>query len=348
MQTNTLRSGKRILKNDRTMKILVIRFSSIGDVVLTTPVIRALKKQLPNAEIHFITKTAFKGVLEHNPNIDRLFTIEKSINEVIADLKKENYDYLIDLHKNTRTLSLKLKLRRPSFSFPKLNFKKWLLVNFKRKSMPKMHVVDRYFKTVEKLGVKNDQLPCDFFIQPSDQVSIEKQFGLIPKKYMTIAIGAQFATKRMPFAKLKEIIDQIELPIILIGGPTDSELANKLLTAFTGRRIFSACGAFSLAQSASIVKQSSSLLTNDTGMMHIASCFEIPTVSVWGNTVPELGMYPYFPLKKELFSIHEVKDLACRPCSKIGFKECPKKHFNCMNQQNSIEITIDLKSKANI
>lgn len=330
------------------MKILVIRFSSIGDVVLTTPIIRVLKKQIPNSEIHFITKKTFRGILEHNPNIDRLYTIERSINEVLSDLKKENYDYLIDLHKNTRTLSLKLKLRRPSFSFPKLNFEKWILVNFKRKSMPKIHVVDRYFNTVEKLGVKNDLLPCDFYIQPSDEVSIEQHFGFLPKHYVTIAIGAQFVTKRMPFTKLKEIIDQIELPIVLIGGPTDSELANKLLSTFTGRKIFSACGSFSLAQSASIVKQSSALLTNDTGMMHIASCFEIPTVSVWGNTVPELGMYPYFPVKKNLFSIHEVQSLSCRPCSKIGFKECPKKHFNCMNQQRSDEIALDLKLKATI
>jgi ADP-heptose:LPS heptosyltransferase len=327
------------------MKILVIRFSSIGDVVLTTPVVRALKEQLPNAEIHFITKTAFKGVLEQNPNIDRLFTIERSINEVIADLKKENYNYLIDLHKNTRTLSLKLKLRRPSFAFPKLNFEKWLLVNFKRQSMPKMHVVDRYFKAVEKLGVKNDQLPCDFFIQPSDEVSIKDQFGLNPKEYVTIAIGAQFATKRMPFNKLEEIIQSLNTPIILIGGPTDKDMAEALVARFPLKQLFNACGEFNLAQSASIVKQSSVLLSNDTGMMHIASCFEIPTVSVWGNTVPELGMYPYFPLKKELFSIHEVKELACRPCSKIGFQECPKKHFNCMQMQKSDLISADIQSR---
>lgn len=345
---NTLRSGKQILKNDRTMKILVIRFSSIGDVVLTTPVVRALKTQLPDAEIHFITKSAFKSVLENNPHIDRLFTIQKSISEVLNDLKKENYDYLIDLHKNTRTLSLKLKLRRPSFSFPKLNFEKWLLVNFKKQAMPEMHVVERYFKAVEKLGVKNDQLPCDFFIQPSDEVSIEEQFGLSPKTFVTIAIGAQFATKRMPFNKLEEIIQSCNFPVVLIGGPTDKSLAEMLVARFPLKLLFNACGQFNLAQSASIVRQSSALLSNDTGMMHIASCFEIPTVSVWGNTVPELGMYPYFPVKKELFSIHEIKGLSCRPCSKIGFQECPKKHFKCMNQQDSEKIVNDLLSKTNI
>jgi ADP-heptose:LPS heptosyltransferase len=149
----------------------------------------------------------------------------------------------------------------------------------------------------------------------------------------------------MPFEKLKEIIEQLNQPIILIGGETDKELANEILAAFPEKSIFSACGIFSLAQSASIVKQSRVLLTNDTGMMHIASCFQIPTISVWGNTVPELGMYPYFPENAELFSIHEIRGLNCRPCSKIGFQKCPKGHFNCMNLQDSKTIGADILGK---
>ncbi len=327
------------------MKILVVRFSSIGDVVLTTPVVRCLKQQIPNCEIHFITKKAFKVILEHNNNISKIFTIDSSISEVLAALKREQYDYVIDLHKNLRTFQLKNKLGRPSYSFPKLNFEKWILVNLKRNKMPKVHVVDRYFKAVEKLGVKNDNKPCDFFIQPSDEIQLKDHFNLTSEKYITIAIGAQFATKRMPFEKLKEIIEQLNQPIILIGGETDKELADEILAAFPDKSIFSACGIFSLAQSASIVKQSRVLLSNDTGMMHIASCFKIPTISVWGNTVPELGMYPYFPENPELFSIHEINGLNCRPCSKIGFQKCPKGHFNCMNLQDSKVIGADILGK---
>jgi len=327
------------------MKILVIRFSSIGDVVLTTPIVRALKNQVPNCEVHFITKKAFAGIMENNPNIDRLFTIEKSISEVLGELKAEKYDRIIDLHRNARTLSLKLKLARPSFSFPKLNISKWLLVNFKYRSMPKVHVVDRYFKAVEKLGVKNDLKPCEFYINASDEINLAENIQFEPKSFITIAIGAQFATKRMPFNKLEEIIQSIDFPIVLIGGPTDNELAEMLVERFPLKQLFNACGKYNLAQSASIVKQSVVLLSNDTGMMHIASCFEIPIVSVWGNTVPELGMYPYFPSNKNGFSIHEVKDLKCRPCSKIGFSECPKKHFNCMQLQKSDEIAKDIQAR---
>lgn len=323
------------------MKILVIRFSSIGDVVLTTPIVRCLKQQIPGATIHFITKRKFSTILANNPNIDKLITIQSSINEVITDLKKEKYDWIIDLHKNVRTLSLKQKLKIPSRSFPKMNIEKWMLVKFKIDRMPKLHVVDRYFETVKHLGVTNDLLPCDFYISDNSTVNIEQEFG-ISSSYITIAIGAQFATKRIPLEKLIEIIKPIDKPIILTGGSMDSEMADKIIEEFPLKNIKSACGNFSLHQSASIVKQSNVILTNDTGMMHIASCFKIPTVSVWGNTVPSLGMYPYFPQKSDLFSMHGVTGLNCRPCSKIGFDKCPKGHFNCMMLQIEMNISLDV------
>ena len=316
------------------MKILVVRFSSIGDVVLTTPIVRCLKEQLPNATIHFITKKNFSSIIENNPNIDKIFTIQSSVNEVIDELKKEKYDWIIDLHKNVRTLALKQKLKTASKSFPKMNIEKWVLVKFKIDRMPKLHIVDRYFETVKHLGVVNDLKPCDFFINEESNVNISTSFS-IQEAYITIAIGAQLATKRLPFEKLVEVIAELSLPIVLVGGPMDNELAERIVNHFPNKNLKNACGGFTLQQSASIVQQSKVLLTNDTGLMHIASCFEIPIVSVWGNTVPALGMFPYFPQKPDLFSIHEVKDLSCRPCSKIGFKECPKGHFKCMNLQDS-------------
>lgn len=328
------------------MKILIIRFSSIGDVVLTTPIVRCLKKQIPNASIHFITKNPFYSILENNPYLDKIITIKSSINEVVSELKAENYDWVIDLHKNVRTLSLKQKLNVPSRSFPKINIEKWLLVKFKIDRMPKIHIVDRYFETVKHLGVKNDLLPCDFFIAENARVDISASLN-IDKDFITVAIGAQFFTKRMPIEKLMEILEKINIPVAILGGLMDKEVAEKLIEMLPSKNIVNTCGSYSLQQSASIVSQSKVLLTNDTGMMHIASCFEIPTVSVWGNTVPTLGMYPYFPVNKNLYSIHEVKGLSCRPCSKIGFQKCPKNHFHCMTQQNVEAIVEDINQKMN-
>jgi len=128
----------------------------------------------------------------------------------------------------------------------------------------------------------------------------------------------------------------------------DKALSMRIIEEFPGKVVKNGCGDFTLQQSASIVKQANALLTNDTGLMHIASCFEIPVISIWGNTVPSLGMYPYFPKKPTYYSIHEVKNLSCRPCSKIGYATCPKGHFRCMLEQDSMEIARDIEEKIKI
>ena len=320
------------------MKVLVVRFSSIGDIVLTTPVLRGLKEQIENIEIHYLTKKQFAPILQKNPRIDKIYTIDNHIDELVDDLKKEKYAIIIDLHNNLRTKSLKFKLRRPSKSINKLNWKKWLFVQLKINTMPRKHIVDRYFETVASLGVKNDQKPCEYFISENDEVNVTEKLGVLPNEFVAIAIGAQFKTKKMPKELLVKIISKLKEPVVLMGGAMDADLAKELIVLSSNSIIKNACGGFNLSESASIVKQSKRLITNDTGMMHIATCFSVQIDSVWGNTVPDLGMYPYYPNAKDKFSIHEVKGLNCRPCSKIGFQDCPKKHFDCMKKQNVQEI----------
>jgi len=325
------------------MKILIVRFSSIGDVVLTTPVVRCVKQQL-NAEVHFITKKSFLSVLENNPYIDKIFTIEKSIDEVLPELKKEGYDYVIDLHHNLRTFNLKRKLSGKSFAFPKKNIAKFLLTTFKINRMPKVHVVDRYFEAVKPLGVINDQLPCDLFLLEEDEVNLQ-EYGLDNKGYVAVAMGAQFATKQLPIDLMKNVLQKVKVQIVLLGGKMDAERSAILKNSLDSHNVIDFCGKLSLRQSAFMTKHARVLLTGDTGLMHIASCFETPIVSVWGNTVPDLGMYAYAPSKPENFSIHEVKGLSCRPCSKIGYQECPKKHFKCMLEQNVGNISGDVMKR---
>lgn len=325
------------------MKVLVLRFSSIGDIVLTSPILRCLKQQLgENCEVHFLTKQGFKDLLTDNPYLTKLHTINKEIDEVIADLKAEQFDHVVDLHKNLRTKRLIAKLGIKNSSFPKLNIEKWLYTNFKVNKMPKLHIVDRYFEAVKELGVSNDAMDLDFFIGADNEIDVKKQFGL--EKYKAVAIGAQFATKRLPFEQLQHTLNAIEGNIVLLGGPTDKELGEELLKALPNKAITNLCGKLNLQQSASVLKQSKALLTHDTGLMHIASAFKLPIISVWGNTVPNFGMYAYMPGKQDLLSIHEVKDLKCRPCSKIGHQSCPKKHFKCMMNQDLEAISKDVNS----
>jgi ADP-heptose:LPS heptosyltransferase len=324
------------MKTPKAKKILVIRFSSIGDIVLTTPVIRCLHEQI-DAEVHFLTKDSFRTIVDPNPFIKKVYSIKKELSEVIDELKKEDYDYVIDLHKNLRSLQVKRALKAKSHSFYKLNFEKWLMVNFKMDRLPNIHIVDRYLQTVASLGVVYDGKGLDYFI-PAEMKIDATQF-LADKlkgkqtKFIAFAIGAAHATKRLPTEKIIEICQKINLPVVLLGGPGDKETAIEIQKA-VGDSVINTCGELKLHESASLVRQAHKVITHDTGMMHIAAAFDKDIISIWGNTIPEFGMYPYYPNGKNKNITIEVNGLSCRPCSKIGYQKCPKGHFKCMNLIN--------------
>ena len=152
------------------IKFLVIRFSSIGDIVLTTPLIRCLKNQVEGAEIIYLTKSEFASILQSNPYISKVITLERSLSETIRLLKKENVDYIIDLHRNMRSFRVKSSLRRLSYSLNKINIRKWVLVNFKKNILPAEHIVDRYLKTARIFSVENDNKGLDYFIPGEDEI----------------------------------------------------------------------------------------------------------------------------------------------------------------------------------
>lgn len=312
-------------------KILIIRFSSIGDIVLTTPIIRCIKNQIPDAEIHYLTKKQFAPVLEANSYIDKLFSINEKIAEVLPELKKESYDFVIDLHKNFRSKGIIFNLKKPASSFSKLNFKKWLVVNLKINRLPDIHIVDRYFEAVVKLNVINDDKGLDYFIPEKDKVDMNSLPALHQKGFIGWVIGGKHNTKIYPEEKIIEVCKNTVEPIILLGGPEDAEKGNRIAGS-TSKHVYNSCGMYNINQSASLVKQSKKIITNDTGLMHIAAAFKKEIISFWGNTIPEFGMYPYLPGDEKRSHILQVNDLSCRPCSKLGYEECPKKHFDCMNK----------------
>lgn len=327
------------------MKVLVVRFSSIGDIVLTTPVVRCLKQQLPYAQVHYLTKKSFRTIVEHNPNIDKVYTLESNLEEIIFALKKEKYDYVIDLHNNIRTLKVKRALGCISFSFPKLNIRKWLYVNFKMNVMPDKSIVERYFETVNSLGVKNDGKGLDYFVPEQDEVTNKD----IPMShwagYVACVIGGSFNTKKYPVNHWKEFCKQTTMPVILLGGPEDKQDGDAIADV-DSVKVYNACGKFNLNESACLVKYARLVISNDTGLMHIAAAFRKPIISLWGNTTPELGMFPYYGYNNLASNIAresvmlETKGLSCRPCSKIGHSKCPKGHFKCMNDIDSQVIVL--------
>ncbi|GAB3919544.1 glycosyltransferase family 9 protein [Larkinella terrae] len=318
------------------VKFLIIRFSSIGDIVLTTPVIRCLKQQVPGAEIHYCTKRSYQSLIESNPYIDKGFFLDESLNDLIAQLKTERYDYIIDLHNNLRTMLIKLRLAVRSRSFDKLNWEKWLYVRFKINSMPPLHIVDRYMKTVEPFGVINDDKGLDYFIPYKDIVEPEWLPTTHRRGFIAYAIGGQHNTKKLPVDRMIELCQKINYPVILLGGKEDVKAGEEVRQALGDKLIYNACGKYNLNQSASILQQSALVFSHDTGLMHIAAALKKKIYSIWGNTTPQLGMYPY----KTNFVLLENKLLPCRPCSKIGYDRCPLGHFKCMNE---LPFDFDLK-----
>jgi ADP-heptose:LPS heptosyltransferase len=321
-------------------KILIIRFSSIGDIVLTTPVIRCVKQQVPEAEIHFAIKKAFLPVVEANPYIDKIHVLEDDLKSLTDNLKKEKFDFIVDLHQNLRSGMIRRSLKVSSAGFPKINIQKWLLTRFKIDMMPDIHIVDRYFKAAEALGVINDQKGLDYFIPAKDEFDPASLPEAFRKGYTAFVIGAKHATKRLPEHKIISICKKLESPVLLLGGPEDAPAAERISLA-CGSLVQSMCGRVRLNQSASLVRQASVVITHDTGLMHIAAAFRKQIISVWGNTVPRIGMYPYMPGDEQKSTIVEVKGLRCRPCSKLGYDKCPKGHFKCMEEIDEEVIETD-------
>ena len=294
--------------------------SSIGDIVLTSPVVRALKKQL-NAEVHFLTKKPFYSWLKHNPYIDKIHFYESGVDT----LKKGAFDWVIDLHHNLRTFRVKQALKAPSKSVNKLNVRKFMLTTFKWDIMPSIHMVDRNMATVEHLGVKNDLEGLDFFIPESENLPDVFQ---MKTPFVAIVIGGQHATKILPTHKIIELCHQLNRLFVLVGGVEDQQRGEEIIKNTS--KGLNACGHLSLTQSALLVKGAEFVISHDTGMMHISAALKKKIYSIWGNTVPAFGMVPY--LADSSSQIVENNNANCRPCSKIGYAKCPRGHFKCMNE----------------
>lgn len=315
------------------MKILIIRLSSIGDIVLTTPVMRCIKNIHPQAQIHYVCKSAFMPILQPNPYIDTLHEYKP---DNIRELQNEHFDYIIDLQNNHRSRTLCRQLHCPTRHLNKLNIRKWLLVHFKINTLPPVHIVDRYLDTARILpfAIENDQQGLDFFLTEDDYNCTQ---NLQKNSFLAIAIGSQHYTKEIPIQKIVNICNSTSGHIVLLGGKTDINKAQSIIQQ-VHKPITNLCGLLSIRESAAVIQHAAFLITGDTGLMHIGAALHTTVISVWGNTTPLFGMYPYMPQQPEKYYIIENKHLHCRPCSKLGYAHCPKKHFKCMNFINEQEI----------
>ncbi len=322
------------------MKILILRFSSIGDIILTTPVVRCLKSKFPEAEIHYLTRLPYKSIVESLHAVTKVITFETSVTEVLPEVRKEAYDYIIDLHKNLRTKTLLLRLGRCAHTFSKLNVRKWLKVRLGINCLPKVHIVDRYMKAVAFLDVIYDEQGLDYEIPANTE--LDASIFPLEKRthYTVIVVGAKQFTKQIPESHIITLCRLISGEIVLLGGKDESEKSQRILEQIEdNKRVTNLCGKLDLNQSALLLKGATNIITADTGMMHLAAALKKEVISIWGNTIPAFGMSAYYPKGMEHLShILENNSIACRPCSKIGYSSCPKKHFKCMMDLNMQDV----------
>ncbi len=319
-------------------KILIIRLSSIGDIVLTTPVVRAVNEQIPEAEVHFLVRKEYVSVIENNPHIHKLHTYDPdNVHQVMEELRNEQFDVVIDLQKTFRSRQVVRQLKCTSYTFQKHNLSKWLCYRLKMNGLPETHIVERYFEAVKMLNVHNDHKGLEFYI-PEDQGFEEDDLPMLfDDGFVAIVLAAQHFTKRIPVSKVVEIGSILHKPIMLLGGKDVYEEGEQVV-AQLGDRATNGCGKYTLYQSAAILQHADCVITGDTGLMHIAAALHKPTAVIFGSTIPEFGCYPYMPGERYLFRNFEVCPLHCRPCSKLGSSKCKHKHFKCMNNISATDV----------
>ena len=321
-------------------KILVIRLSSIGDVLLSTPLLRLLRKRFPDSEISYAIKKQYVDLIRTNPDVDRIFLFDEqggwqSLREMKLEIMDAGFELVLDIHKNFRSCYLSRGLRGAVVvRFPKYYVKRWLLVkfgwNFYKEIVP---VYKRYFKNLSPIGIVDDGQGLTFYPENAVREKIKKDLqshGIDFNKLLVgLAPGAGFATKRWPVEYFiwvgQRLVREKNAQVVLFGDEKDRGLTGQIVDAI-GPLVIDCAGRFSLMETGCAMSFMNIMISNDTGLMHMATALKIKTLAIFGPTTRELG---FFPVGEQTRYI-ENTSLSCRPCSHVGSKKCPKKHFKCM------------------
>lgn len=330
------------------MKLLLIRFSSIGDVILTTPLVRALRAAYPDAVIHFATRPATTPLLEANPRLDRVLTLPggdtRALLAFARTLRAERYDRVLDLHGTLRARALRVLVPGPRWKgYPKSTLRRRALVWFRPASArdPDRAVVpvpERYFGAAAPLGVRPDGGPPEVFLTPAAEAEADEALRRagVPdgEPYAALAPGAQHATKRWPEERWLELARRFAargVRPILVGGPEDAAASARIAAAVPGAA--SVAGELGLLGSAAVLARARLLVSGDTGVMHLATAVGTPVVALFGPTVRAFGFFPYTDRAAVL-----ERDLPCRPCSTHGGEACPLGHHRCLREITAAEV----------
>jgi len=320
-------------------KILVIRLSSIGDIILATPLLRSLRESFPEARITFLIKKQYEELLVVSPYIDHLIAFDtlqgfKGLNMLRNRLRDEKFDLFLDIHKNWRSRYLRLGIKaKKTTTYSKQLFNRTLLINLKinlyRRIKP---VYERYFESVGKLSIQYDGRGTEIHFSPEKVVKAQDMLTSAGYSYnsplVIICPSATYNNKKWKpegfIETARHLISEKSVFVVVHGGKGDMELCSDI-AARIGSGAVSLAGQLSLAESAALLSLSTLVIANDSGLLHLAQSQKKPVVGIYGPTTRELG---YFPVNMQSAVIETT--VTCRPCTHNGLNYCPKKHFKCM------------------
>jgi heptosyltransferase-2 len=278
-----------------------------------------------------------QDLVASNPYIHQCHYLDNDITTILVDLKKIKFDYIIDLHHNLRSLKIKKALGVKAFSYNKLSVQKWLLAKLHINLLPKTHICERYLATLQHFNVVNDGKGLDYFF-PSNTSFIAPALPISHQKgFVAFVIGASYFNKKMPINKWIQLVAKINMPVVLIGG--------NLIDMSNTSMVYNACGKYTISESASIIERSKLVVTHDTGFLHVAAAFKIPTIAIWGATSPALQFEAFYPSENAPAHFNSmVPHINCQPCSKQGANQCPQGHFARMRLQDIDLIAAKVKA----
>ncbi|HNY49684.1 MAG TPA: lipopolysaccharide heptosyltransferase II [Smithella sp.] len=329
----------------KNSKILVTRFSSLGDIVLTTPVYHNLKLSYPECKIYVAVKEKFSDILEGNPYIDNLIVLKngESLFSLIRRIRSENFDVFIDLHNKVRSFILRLFCGIPRIIvYRKNTVSKYLYIKNSRKgNFLTQHTIEKYLDVLQEVGIQPTIKSPEIFVDHNLNDFCERHNIRQNDLLVGINPGSVWPTKKWLPERFAEVADWLTAhygaKIVVIGSNNDRDDINKVLAASKHPHI-DLCGKTSLRELATVISQCALFITNDSGPMHIAAALQVPLVAIFGSTTKELGFTPYGTNNR----IVEV-NLPCRPCSSHGKKKCPEEHFKCMRDISSGAVIIEAK-----
>jgi heptosyltransferase-2 len=316
--------------------ILVVRFSAIGDILLITPLLRAIRARHRGARIAVLTKQQYVPLLSHNPHVSEVLSIapDEGVLAMADRIRSVRYTHLLDLHGNLRSHALRRLAPGPWRSYGKRRLERALLITVKRDLYGvEIPIPERYFEAATELGVQPDGGPPDFFIgEEADERAAQRLSGVglgQDRPIVAMAPGAAHATKCWPaeyWVDLARRITPTGADVAVLGGPDDADLAGRI-SELAGVNVASLAGSLGLQETGAVIRRAEVLISSDTGVMHMATGVGTPVVALFGPTVRQFGFFPY----RSEAGVVEL-DLPCRPCSAHGSARCPLGHHRCMKQ----------------